>query len=76
MRLILAAVFALAVIAPLSQAADAGKARAQTRAPSNKMCVATTLDNKRVGWRCLAGERCCWNAFTNQGSCVAASSGC
>lgn len=68
MRVALAIMFAIAAIAPMSTEADAkGK---------NKLCQATSLDNKKVSFKCKAAEKCCYDALANKGTCVASSAAC
>jgi hypothetical protein len=73
MRFALAVLFAFTAIAPASAPADAARA-AKRSAYSTKMCISTDLANKRVSWKCLNDQRCCWNGFTNTGYC--SSGGC
>ena len=78
MRLILAALIVVATSASGIDTADAAKAKAKSRdlSRSTKLCVAARNDNRRVGWKCDASERCCWNAFAGAGSCAPANVGC
>ena len=70
MRLILAIMFAVATIAPMSISADAaGK-------PKNKQCSGTALDNKKVSFKCKASEKCCFDAMAAKGTCVASTAVC
>ena len=70
MRVILAVMFAFAAIAPMSfEASAAGK-------PKNKLCMGTSLDNKKVSFKCKASEKCCFDAIANKGNCVASSAMC
>lgn len=68
MRVAISVMFALAAIAPMSMQAEAkGK---------NKLCQATSLDNKKVSFKCKAAEKCCYDAIANKGTCVAAGQVC
>ena len=75
MRAILAAFVAISTVALAIVPADAGASRGMTRDYGRgKLCLATTLDNRRVSWKCGSDQRCCWNAFTNSGSCSSGNS--
>ena len=68
MRVAFAIMFAIAAIAPMGMQAEA-KAK-------NKLCQATSLDNKKVSFKCKAAEKCCFDAVTAKGTCVAANAVC
>ena len=68
MRIALAVLFAIAVVAPTSFEASA--------AGSKKKCMATTLDNKKVSFVCKVSQKCCYDAIANKGTCVAANAVC
>ena len=68
MRVAIAVMFAIAAIAPMSMSAQA--------AGKNKLCMATSLDNKKVSFKCKAAEKCCFDAIANKGNCVAAGQLC
>ena len=70
MRLIFAVLLAIAAIAPMTFQSEAKKA------PKSKTCVAMSVDSKKVSFKCLKTEKCCFDAFTAQGTCVAASAAC
>jgi hypothetical protein len=55
-------VFAFAVAAPMGFKAEARK-------QSSKMCTETTMEGKKVKWRCTAKQSCCFNWFTYTGAC-------
>ena len=68
MRVAIAIMFAIAAIAPMSITAEAkGK---------NKLCMATSLDNKKVSFKCKAAEKCCYDAIMNKGTCAPAGQVC
>ena len=70
MRLILAVMFGLAAVMPMSIDANAaGK-------PKNKLCTGMALDNKKVSFKCKASEKCCFDALAKKGTCVAANAVC
>lgn len=77
MRLIaaiaLAAALGLAFAMPMGSEAEAAKKKAT---PKNKLCTATTIDNKKVSFKCKASEKCCFDGLMAKGNCVAASSVC
>lgn len=70
MRLVLTLLFAIAMIVPMTVRSDAKKG------PKHQMCVGTTLDNKKVSFKCKASEKCCFDALAAKGVCVAASATC
>ena len=70
MRLILAIMFGLAAIVPMSFEASAAKK------PKGKACTGMTLDNKKVSFKCKAAEKCCFDTLAAKGTCVAASAAC
>lgn len=70
MRIAIAVMFGLAAIVPMSVPADAAKKG------KNKLCMATSLDNKKVSFKCKAAEKCCYDSIMNKGTCVAASDVC
>lgn len=70
MRIMFALLFAAAAILPMTVQSEAKKA------PKNKMCVATALNNTKVSFKCKAAEKCCFDSFTSKGTCVAASASC
>lgn len=70
MRVVLAVMFGLAAIAPISiEANAAGK-------PKSKLCSGTSLDNKKVSFKCKAAEKCCFDAMAAKGTCVASTAVC
>lgn len=52
----------------VSLAGDAEAAR--KRAPKSKLCLAKTVDNKKVSFRCKASETCCYDGLMAKGNCV------
>ena len=78
MRLILAALLALAALAPLCAPADAAKAKAKSRdaSRSTKLCIVSKLDNRRITWKCAASDRCCWDPFVSFGTCMPSNGIC
>ena len=42
----------------------------------SRVCTASSLDNKKVSWKCKAGEKCCFDTIMSKGSCAAASAMC
>ena len=65
----LAVTFGLVMLAPASFQAEAAK-------PKAKQCMGTSLDGKQTKFKCKADEKCCYDAITNSGTCVAASAAC
>ena len=35
----------------------------------HKLCKATTLEGKKVTFKCKADQRCCYNKLLNKGTC-------
>ena len=71
MRLMFALLLAFAAIGPMTTPSEAAK-----KAPKSKMCVATALDSKKISFKCMATEKCCFDTLTSTGSCIAASAVC
>lgn len=59
---------ALAFAVPVSSA-DAAKMM-------SKKCSGTTLAGKKMSFKCPKTSTCCWDAITEQGTCVPAGSMC
>lgn len=70
MRLILAVMFTLAAIAPMSIEANAAKKA------SMQKCTGTALDGSKTSFKCKAAQKCCFDALAKKGTCVAASAAC
>ena len=51
-------------------ATDADAKRKKASAPKSKLCTATTIDNKKVSFRCKANESCCYDGLMAKGNCV------
>ena len=66
----LAVTLSLMVISPASFEAEAAKK------PKNKQCMGTSLAGAQTKFKCKADEKCCYDAVTNTGTCVAASGIC
>ena len=62
----LSAAMALAVTISVSGDAEAAK----KAAPKSKLCKATTIDNKKVSFRCKASESCCYDGLMAKGNCA------
>jgi len=71
MRKVLAIVlgFALALSAVGLAGFDA-EASKRTSAGKAKLCTGTTIDNKKVSFRCKASETCCFDAMMGKGNCT------
>ena len=65
----LAVTFGLVALAPSSFQAEAAK-------PKAKQCVGTSLDGKQTKFKCAADQKCCYDAITNSGTCVASGAVC
>jgi hypothetical protein len=65
----------LALAFTISTSGDA-EAKRKKAAPKNKLCTATTIDNKRVSFRCKASEKCCYDGLMAKGNCVPAGQVC
>ena len=63
----MSATLALAFTLTVSGEAEASKKKA---APKAKLCSATTIDNKKVSFRCKANEKCCYDGLMAKGNCV------
>ena len=63
-----ACVFTFALATPMGFEAAAAK--------RGKACAMTAMDGKKSTWRCKASEKCCFNWFTNKGTCGPASGAC
>lgn len=59
----------------ISTSGDA-EAKRKKAAPKNKACTATTIDNKKVSFRCKASEKCCFDGLMAKGNCVPAGQAC
>lgn len=49
---------------------------AKKSAPKSKACKATSLDGKKVSFRCKANESCCYDGLMAKGNCVPAGQVC
>ncbi len=49
---------------------------ADAKRASAKQCQGTTLDNKKVSFRCKSNERCCFSVVLAQGTCQPSSMAC
>ena len=70
--LALGAVLGLSLVLPLGGDAEA----ARKRPAKSKQCTATTIDNKKVSFRCKATETCCFDGLMAKGNCVPAGQAC
>ena len=79
MRVGLAVMFALVVIAPPSidaNAQGASKDKAPTKANIVLLCPKQLPGGDKVNVRCGQGEKCCYHPLFDNGSCVPQSDGC
>jgi hypothetical protein len=70
---------ALAVAMGLSfTMVGSGEAEAKKKASvaKSKSCKATTIDGKKVSFRCKASETCCYDGLMAKGNCVPAGQVC
>ena len=65
---------ALALSFAVSSGSDALAAKKSV--PKSKLCTATTIDNKKVSFRCKASEKCCYDGLMAKGNCVPANQVC
>jgi hypothetical protein len=35
-----------------------------------KRCVASNMDGKKISWKCKAKQKCCFDWFSNKGTCA------
>ena len=61
---------ALALAFTISAGSDAEASKRKKAAPKSKVCSATTIDNKKVSFRCKATESCCYDGLMAKGNCV------
>jgi hypothetical protein len=72
--LALAATMALAFTVSVS--GDAEAAKKKPAVSKSKLCKATTIDNKKVSFRCKASESCCYDGLMAKGNCAPAGQVC
>lgn len=68
MRKILAIAFAVALGLSMSVVTDAEAAKKSV--PKSKSCSATTIEGKKVSFKCKASENCCFDGLMAKGNCV------
>jgi hypothetical protein len=68
--------FAAAVTLSVSLLAPSGFEAEAAKKAKNKQCVGTSLTGAKTTFKCKADEKCCYDAVTNTGTCVAASGIC
>ena len=69
----LSAALALAFTFSVSSGAEAAK----KSTPKAKMCTSSNMiTGKKVSWKCGGAQKCCYDAISDKGTCVAASAIC
>lgn len=63
----LGAALTFAMVLSISGEAEAKK---KASVPKNKACIGTTIDGKKVSFRCKASESCCFDGLMAKGNCV------
>lgn len=63
----LGAALAFAFTLPMSSEAEAKK---KASVPKNKACIGTTIEGKKVSFKCKASESCCFDGLMAKGNCV------
>ena len=66
---------ALALALSFSVSTEA-EAKKKSKAPKAKLCQATSIDKKKVSFRCKANESCCYDGLMAKGNCVPAGQVC
>jgi hypothetical protein len=70
--LLLGALFALSMTVSLGSEAEAAK----KRPAASKSCKATSLEGKKVSFKCKTSESCCYDGLMAKGNCVPAGQIC
>lgn len=67
---------ALALAFTFTVSGEAEASKRKKAAPKAKLCSGTTIDNKKVSFRCKASEKCCYDGLMAKGNCVPAGQVC
>jgi len=66
----LAATAALALAFTVSSSGDVEAAKKKPAVSKSKLCKATSLEGKKVSFRCKASETCCYDGLMAKGNCA------
>ena len=69
MRKVLAIAVGAALAVGFVGLSDA-EARRKASVPKSKQCTGTTMEGKKVNFRCKANESCCFDGLMAKGNCV------
>lgn len=79
MRIVLAVIFACALIAPFGGSADAQGTAKEKSTPKGKMvllCPQQSAGGGKVNVDCAQGEKCCYQPLFDTGACIPQAQGC
>ena len=76
MRWIIALALSLALGSSFMMATSGDADAKKKSVPKNKMCTATSFENKKVSFKCKANETCCFDGLMAKGNCVPAGQLC